>query len=151
MDLSKIKVMVSNAMRKIKADKKQMLTWESTRLNSESLAEWVDGSVVKSWGKQAAFRVFHICLSGHDAKYGDKFESEKPSRKSKIGLGQVEGSPSRAETLYDVAQALSWLATKRNSAEERTKRQIQIPALLDSLADLVSKHTIHEQTQLILQ
>lgn len=140
MDLRKIKNMVSKAMQEINDDKEQMLTWESTRVESSLVADWVDSAVTRCWGKLAAFRVFHICSSGRDAKYMDKFESEKPSRKSKLELERVEGSPSRAETLYDVGQALSWVATNRKSAEERTKWQIQIPRLLENLADSAHQH-----------
>jgi hypothetical protein len=35
--------------------------------------------------------------------------------------------------LYDVGQALSWVATNRNNAEEKTRWQTEIPNLLEDL------------------
>ena len=110
-----------------------MSRWEQIQVNTHSLAHWVDTTVAKKWGKIAAFRVYHICLSGHDAKYAKPFEAEKPSHKSMIQLAAVPGSPSKASNLYDVGQALSWIASHRNNAEEKTRWQTEIPFLLEPL------------------
>jgi hypothetical protein len=53
----------------------------------------------------------------------------------------VPGSPERAATKYDVSQALSFVATRRNNAEERVTRQADIPQLLALLATLPKVHT----------
>ena len=50
-----------------------------------------------------------------------------------IKLAKVPGSPNKAKNLYDIAQALSWIATSRKNAEERTKWQTEVPKLLDFL------------------
>ena len=133
MDLSKISSIISEAMFQVQSDKKMMSRWGNTQINSDSLANWVDTTVSKKWGKKAAFKVFHVCLTGHDSKYADPFESERPSRKSMIKLAKVPGSPNKAKNLYDIAQALSWIATSRKNAEERTKWQTEVPKLLDFL------------------
>jgi hypothetical protein len=49
-------------------------------------------------------------------------------------LERVPGSPERAATKYDVSQALSFVATRRNNAEERNVWQTDIPRLLKDLA-----------------
>lgn len=132
MDLNKINLIISEAMHQVHSDKKTMSGWERIKINPNALAEWVDTIVSKKWGRIAAFRVFHICSSGHDAEYADPFESEKPSRKSEIKLAEVPGAPDEARNLYDAAQALSWVATNRNNAEDRTKWQTEIPSLLEN-------------------
>jgi len=45
----------------------------------------------------------------------------------------VPGSPNEARNLYDVGQALSWVATNRNNAEDKTQWQSEIPNLLENL------------------
>jgi len=133
MDLEKINSLISEAMHQVHSDKEMMTEWEKNKINTTALADWVDATVSKKWGKIAAFRVFHICSSGHDAKYSDPFEVEKPSCKSMIQLSEVPGAPNEARNLYDVGQALSWVATNRNNAEEKTKWQTEIPNLLEKL------------------
>ena len=133
MDLTKINSIISEAMHQVHSDKKMMSRWENSQFNSNYLANWIDTIVSKKWGKIAAFRVFHICSSGYDAKYADPFEAEEPSRKSMIQLEKVPGAQTKAKNLYDVGQVLSWVATNRNNAEERTRWQTEIPNLLESL------------------
>ena len=134
MDLAKISSLIANAMQQIDGDKKMMRKWEAMPLRKESLAEWVDTTLSEKWGKLGAFRVYHICLSGQDAKYSHPFEAVKPSRKSVAKLDPIPGSPSEARNLYDVGQALSWVATNRNKVEEKTRWQTDIPILLKDLA-----------------
>ena len=46
----------------------------------------------------------------------------------------VPGAPERASTKYDVAQAMSFVATQRKNAEERVAWQNVIPRLLERLS-----------------
>ena len=96
MDLTKINSIISEAMHQVHSDKKMMSRWENSQFNSNYLANWIDTIVSKKWGKIAAFRVFHICSSGYDAKYADPFEAEEPSRKSMIQLEKVPGAQTKA-------------------------------------------------------
>ena len=102
------------------------------------LIQWVDTALAKKWGKLAAFRTLHICRTGCDAKYAEPFEPETPSRKAAMLLDPVPGAKRIAADLYDVSQALSWIATARNNAEERTLRQTEIPILLNDLAQIAN-------------
>ena len=64
----------------------------------------------------------------------DPFKSGKPSEKAIASVGVVPGARIPAKNLYDVSQALSWVATHRTNADDRLDWQVKIPALLDSLA-----------------
>jgi len=130
MNIDKIKTMLSKSMIQVKNDKKTMQKWQKVSVTVNKLTEWIDSKVVNKWGKKAAFRVFHICMSGHDAEYKDPFESEIPSQKEAKLLEPVPGSPKQVMNLYDVSQALSWVATNRKNAEEKTQWQTDIPKLL---------------------
>ena len=136
MDIGKIKAMVAKAMDQVNKDKNTMTQWQSLSVSDDDLTEWVDSTVSKKWGKKAAFRVFHICMSGHDAKYLDPFESEIPSQKKAVQLDAVPGSPQKSTSLYDVSQALSWVATSRNNVEEKTQWQTEIPQLINEYSKM---------------
>jgi hypothetical protein len=123
---------IASSLDAAQADRRRLEDWERVRIDIEDLAPWVDDSVTDLWGKRAAARVFHICRSGHDVEIDDFVRgtaSEKPVR-SRM---PAPGSPSPARTKYDVSQALSFVATRRNDADERLGRQADIPALLRRL------------------
>ena len=76
--------------------------------------------------------MFHICRTGHDVEieyFARGAASEKPVR---FRL-PVAGSPTPARTKYDASQALSFVATHRNDADDRLGRQADIPALIRKL------------------
>ena len=85
-------------------------------------------------GKKAACRVYHICQSGEDVQFSDPFEPGAASEKRVTQIGPVPGAPAIATNLYDVSQALSWVATRRSNAEQRTNWQGEVPKLVNKLA-----------------
>jgi hypothetical protein len=71
-----------------------------------------DAHVSEEWGKKAAARVFHICDSGKDIEIDDPFALGAATEKPIRYLAPVQRAPERALTKYDVAQALSFVATQ---------------------------------------
>jgi hypothetical protein len=116
------------------SDKRRLRQWASTPVASEGIEPWVNKSVSDSWGKKAACRVFHICRSGQDVDLADPFAGGRASEKVVKPAGPVPGAAIPAKTLFDVSQALSWVATRRNDSEERLLWQQQIPELVSSLS-----------------
>ena len=90
--------------------------------------------VSEEWGKKAAARVFHICDSGKDIDIDDPFALGAATEKPIRYLAPVPGASTRASTKYDVAQAMSFVATHRKNTEERVFWQDSIPRLLGRLA-----------------
>jgi hypothetical protein len=134
LDLSKIEEAVAAGTRKAKEDKARLIVWQDRQVDSDELRDWVDRGVAGLWGKNAACRVFHICSSGHDVE-PEPFSKAPPSEKQVRRLDPpVPGAANPAGSLYDVCQALSWVATRRNNPEERVERQAQIPGLIKKLA-----------------
>ena len=127
-----IRQRIASCLHVAQADRHRLERWERTPIDVEGLPRWVDGPVTERWGKRAAARVFHICRAGHDVEI-DSFApgaaSEKPVRQRL----PVAGSPLPARTKYDASQALSFVATHRNDADDRLGRQAEIPALLRKL------------------
>lgn len=108
--------------------------WQRSRLSGRGLEEWANESLREKWGLHAAARVYRICVSGSDTEF-DIGESGIPTQLAwrHPPTARVPGSPEAAETVYDVAQAMSWVASRQQDVDQRLRRQGQIPALLDHL------------------
>ena len=74
------------------------------------------------------------CDSGKDIEIDDPFAPGAATEKPIRYLAPVPGAPERASTKYDVAQAMSFVATQRKNAEERLAWQNIIPRLLERLS-----------------
>ena len=132
LDLDTIRERIATSLDAARANRRRLEQWQKTPIDVETLPRWVDGPVTVSWGKKAAARVFHICRAGHDVEI-DSFAAGAASEKPVRRQVPVPGSPRPASTKYDASQALSFVATDRNDADDRLGRQAAIPALLRKL------------------
>ncbi len=133
LDLSSIAERIRPALAAVAADRARMKKWQDEKVVIDDIKAWADEKLSEKWGKKAAARVFHICDSGKDVEFNDPFAPGTATEKPIRFLGPVPGAPKPAATKYDVAQALSYVATKRNNAEERVAWQGDIPHLLQCL------------------
>ncbi len=109
--------------------------WTSRRVSESTIRRWVDGPVAKKWNSLSAARVWHICQTGADVRFIPPFEKLKPSLRKVEPISIVPGSPARAETIYDLAQALSYVASRRHDIEEAELFQRDIGPLLDRIRE----------------
>ena len=128
LDLGDVRSRLGAAFESVSADRKSMEGWTKARVTTQSMEKWCRGTVTRVWGKKAATRVLYICKIGCDVEVIHPYETPR-----KV-LGRVRGSPKRAETKYDVAQALSFVATDRTNADERVTWQEDIPRLVEELS-----------------
>jgi len=139
LDLEKIPKVVSEGLQKVQSDEARMRNWISQQMFIDVLVPWANKDVSDAWGKKAACRVYHICEGGHDVELEDAFAAgdatEKPVRQTR----KVPGSPAPAANLFDVSQAMSWVATARNNPDERLEWQTSIPRLVERLAEMAEK------------
>ena len=133
MDLEKIPTIIRKALERVAGERKRLSSWEGTQVGEKQLKWFVDDPLSASWGKKAACRTFHICRSGFDVELQSPFKAGPASAKLVRQVQRVPGAPDVARTLYDVGQALSWIATARQDSEERLTWQAQIPGLLEQL------------------
>jgi hypothetical protein len=131
LNLNVIPEIISQGLDKVKEDVARMRGWERVLLPALPFEAWVDEYLTSRWGKKAACRTFHICRTGADVEFADPFSPGKPSEKSIRMLGVVPGAANPATNLYDLCQALSWIATHRNNADERLEWQSHIPELIE--------------------
>jgi hypothetical protein len=134
LDLDNIAKRIRPALEAAVWDRSRMMKWQSQTVAIDAIADWADDHVSEEWGKKAAARVFHICDSGKDIEIDDSFAPGAATEKPVRYLTPVPGAPERASTKYEVAQAMSFVATQRKNAEERVAWQNAIPRLLERLS-----------------
>lgn len=137
LDLIKIEEAIAKAVLQGKLDQERLARWRDCQVDKKEIAAWVDDAVAERWGKKAACRVFHICDSGRDME-PDPFVKGSPSAiPAEMLHPQLSDTVPRAvipaQNLYDVSQALSWVATRRNNPEQRVEWQVQIAGLIEKL------------------
>jgi hypothetical protein len=133
LNLDAIPDMVVAGMNAVGEDLRRIKGWDATEVHPALLERWANGKVSAKWGKKAACRVFHICRSGRDVEIVDPFAKGEATEKPVKPTAKVPGAAMPAKTLYDVSQALSWIATQRTNTEERVEWQSAIPDLIASL------------------
>ncbi len=133
LDLKVIPEIISKGLAKVNADIKRLQEWEKYPVELPKIENWVDDHLAKQWGKKAACRTLHICRTGDDVEITNPFEGGKPSEKLTKKLNDVPGAAQPASNLYDISQALSWVATHRNSADERLEWQGDITKMIEHL------------------
>ena len=109
--------------------------WQSTPTALTQIEPWVNSELTNKWGKKAACRVFNICRNGTDVEIKNLSVGGQASQKQVRPTVAVPGSPNPAKNLFDVSQALSWIATQRNDPNERVEWQGQIPPLIEKLLE----------------
>ena len=136
MDLSSITEIINIGLEKVENDRRRIQYWEKKLIpNEQRWNDWINGILSSAWGKKAACRVFHICAHGHDVEISNPFSPDEATKNLTVKTNRVAGAPEKAINLYDVSQALSWIATNRSDAEQRLKWQSQISSLLDDLME----------------
>lgn len=138
LNLDVIPQIIADGFKKVQADLERLKKWESEKILPEALEIWANKEVSTNWGKKAACRAYHICLTGHDVEIVDPFAKGEATEKPVQLTDLVPGAASPAQTLYDVSQALSWLATNRNNTEERVDWQAAIPGMIASLRKITN-------------
>ena len=114
-------------------ERENLAQWAGTTAPADKLQSWVDSAVAARWNSLAAARVWHICNSGRDVRFSPPFDKSPPSRKRVDFLKRVQGSPEKAANLFDVSQALSWVASRRSDVIEAEARQRDIGPLMEAL------------------
>jgi hypothetical protein len=108
LDLDEISKRIQPALEAAVGDRSRMMEWQSQTVAMDAVAGWAND---------------------HDP-FAPGAATEKPIRYR----APVPGAPERASTKYDVAQAMSFVATQRKNAEERVAWQNVIPRLLQHLS-----------------
>ncbi len=130
-----IRLELSHGLEAARRDRASLGHWFTQRLPWPRVAPFVDGPLKDGWGARDAARFLHILATGHDGEFADRFQPGKPSGKAMESTVRVPGSPARAATQWDAAQALSWVARGRRDPAAHLDRLREIPSLVQQLAE----------------
>ena len=133
LDLDTMKTHIGSVFHDVKLDRNRMRLWDENRVSMDQVKTWIDTEVAKEWGKKAAVRVFYICTTGQDVRITGLNRARATEQLKVTPKCRVPGSPELARTRFDVAQALSFVASQRNSVTERVAWQTQIRPLLERI------------------
>ena len=122
------------------------LTNERLELNKDYVEAWITQTVNKKWGVRLAARVYNILKTGFDGKPDRSQEKEKglrnfPHQISVSNETDVPGQPP-AETIYDAANALSYISSHQDTLQTRYEQMTQVPELIRDLR----QRRLHNQT-----
>lgn len=107
--------------------------WVSHGVSIEKIESWADEHVARAWGIENAARICHIARTGYDGTVLRPPEKISPHLRTVKSEVEVPGSARPARNLFDVAQALSWIAGNRESIEDQTDWIRGIPVLIGHL------------------
>lgn len=133
LNLGGVDARVKAIVEAVEDDRVRMEGWQRAQVELLSIVEWVDGPLSEAWGRKAAARVLHACADGRDVRFEDPFAPGPASAKPVELLGRIPGSPERAGCVYDVVQAMAFVAASKANAEERLARLGSIAALAELL------------------
>ena len=103
------------------------------RVSDGALRNWVDGAVAKKWGPFAAARVHAIATRGVDGEPSRTPKGAPPHTREIVNPTPVPGAEAPRGNSYSLAQALAWVAARRNDVAERVAWRGEIPELMAQL------------------
>lgn len=121
-----------------KAEQARLEEWLTVAVIDSTLAPWVDQFVARRWGIITAARLFSILRTGCDGTVVLGGEKRPPHAYPVQRLERVPGIPAPAATLFDVSQALSWIAVRTAAVQDQLTRMAEVYPLM---AALVEKHS----------
>jgi hypothetical protein len=109
--------------------------WVAHPVALNRIEAWADEHVAKAWGIEVASRICHIVRTGYDGPVERPPEKISPHLRIVKSEMEVPGAARPAKNLFDVAQALSWVASRRESIEDQTDWVRTIPVLISQLTN----------------
>lgn len=113
-------------------DAEGMQAWMNHPLPLRAIEMLANGVVARRWGASAATRLWHICQTGCDVRTIPPHAGDRPTEQNVRYLGAVPGAPKQAANVFDVAQSLSWIASRERDFSTAATRQAEIGAILRS-------------------
>jgi hypothetical protein len=124
---------VCQAVQAAQNERVGLANWHGKLVTRDQLVTWVDGSVRRMWGRNAAARLFHIAMTGWDAEAAFSVEKVAPSRRTMQATDPVPGAPAFVETAYDALLALAWVARDVRDNDKRFDRIAETTVLMRAL------------------
>ncbi len=126
---------VTECIASIDKNRRTLEKWVQTKVPESSFSEWLNTTLFDAWGITAATRTYHIATRGIDVEI-DRNDpaAKKASERNVQDIGNVPGANSPFRNLYDISQALSWVASNNANINMQLERQRDVKTLIDRLA-----------------
>jgi hypothetical protein len=131
--LDDVQYILSDGIKESERDRDNFIKWRKSPIKPNHLNEWLKDNVQKEWGFKAATRLYHITQSGYDVDIAGSYINKTPFDISTVIKNRVPGCPKKIDNLFDLSQALAWLAKDRKDVQEQLSWVGQIPGLLKLL------------------
>jgi hypothetical protein len=112
--------------------------WYLQPITLPQIRTWAEKQVAKDWGVQVAARLCLIAEKGQDGIVQRTPERVPFDRQSLRDVYVVPGAAKPSKNLFDVAQALSWIAARRPSVDDQIGWVNRIPAMIEQLKSSIS-------------
>jgi len=130
LDIGDLEPLLTHGLADAERDRDALAGLMKRRVTAEAVRRWVDGPVAKAWGPTAAARVSAIALQGVDGQPGQPSRSVPPHARTILRPIRVPGAPAPCDNAYALAQALSWVASRRRNVGEQMVWRSRIPELV---------------------
>lgn len=107
--------------------------WRNRSITIPEIEAWADDVLSRIWGTHAAARTCHIARTGYDGHIEDAFEKAPPHQKKVTSDIEVPGSGAPVSNVFHLSQALSWIASHRNSVEDGMEKTREIYDIIEPL------------------
>jgi hypothetical protein len=108
--------------------------WQKHPAPWARVVTWAESTVAPKWGVIAAARVLHVASTGRDARPATSRWGGSPADWPMIAGDDVPGSAPPADTVYKIAQVLSWMAGRTGEVSARVERRAEVVGMVRSLA-----------------
>jgi hypothetical protein len=131
--LEDVEAVLTSGIQESDNERKNFEQWRKKTITPEALVPWINKDMKNGWGFKAAARLYHISRTGHDAEIVGPYKENTPATIPVRMAGKVQGAPPECKNLYDVSQALVWLAKERRDVQEQLAWREGIHDLLTPL------------------
>ncbi len=131
-----VEAVLTSGIQESEKEKQNFEQWRKKTITPNSFVPWVNKDLKKVWGFKAAARLYHITRTGHDAEIVGPYKDNIPTTIPVRIVEKVPGAPGECRNLYDVSQALAWLAKERRDIQEQLAWREGIHDLLSPLVNI---------------
>jgi hypothetical protein len=133
MEMTDIAAILGAGIEATTRERETFLAWSKKLISDDILKQWTNKHLASRWGVKAAARTWHITRSGFDVTFADPFEKGLATEKTVNFDRKVPGAVLPGNSVYAVAQSLSWLAKERRDIQEQLQMKREIHDLLKPL------------------
>jgi hypothetical protein len=134
LEIDEVSEVLTEGVRSAIDDRTSFERWQSTQIDDDHLATFVNGAVATAWGPMAAARVYAISTTGLDGRPTPPRKRSPPHSWILTQGHAVPGTNAPCTDAYQVGQVLAWIASRRSNVAKRLEWRDDIRELMCRLA-----------------